>query len=154
MRRKTKVIGNRKVGGNGKVVSNCLSSIPDPEVLEKPRRRRFTGEYKLSILNEAESLTEPGALGALLRREGLYSSHIAMWTWQREKGELKGLEPQKRGPKEKDPKELENKIKKLERENRRLKKHLERAELIIDVQKKISELSGIPLKEVEMGEED
>jgi transposase len=144
-----------KVKGNGKVSHiNMYSSVPDPEVVERPIRRKFSSDYKLRLLQEADTLKNPGEIGALLRREGLYASNIAMWSWQREKGELQGLSPKKRGPKEKSPEELEHRIKELERDNKRLKRRLDHAEMIIDVQKKISELSGIPLKKVEFDEED
>lgn len=145
---------NIKVKGNGKLSHLHISSIPDSEVLERPIRRKFSADYKLRILQEADTLKNSGDLGALLRREGLYASNIAMWNWQREKGELKGLTPKKRGPKEKSPEELEKRIKELERDNKKLKRRLEHAEMIIDVQKKISELSGIPLKKLEFEEED
>ena len=143
-----------KAKGNGKLSHLNISSIPDSEVLERPIRRKFSADYKLKILQEADTLKNPGDLGALLRREGLYASNIAMWNWQREKGELEGLTPKKRGPKEKSPEELERRIKDLERDNKKLKRRLEHAEMIIDVQKKISELSGIPLKKMEFDEED
>jgi len=143
----------KKIKGNGKVSKVAISSIPDPEVIEKPRRRKYSAAYKLRILKEADYLPS-GCLGSLLRREGLYASNIAMWKWQREKGELEGLSPKKKGPKEISSEELKIKLIELERENRRLKKRLSHAELIIDVQKKISELSGIPLKEVKFDEED
>jgi len=143
-----------KIKGNGKLSHLNISSIPDSEVLERPIRRKFSADYKLSILQEADALKNAGEIGALLRREGLYASNIAMWSWQREKGELEGLTPKKRGPKEKSPEELERRIKDLERDNKKLKRRLEHAEMIIDVQKKISELSGIPLKKMELDEED
>lgn len=142
-----------KINGNGKVSKVIISSVPDPEVLEKGKRRRYPAAYKLKVLKEAEELS-PGGLGSLLRREGIYASNIAMWRWQREKGELEGLSPKKKGPKESSSEELKRKLYELEKENKRLKKRLSHAELIIDVQKKISELSGIPLKEVPAEEED
>ena len=142
----------KKIKGNGKV-SKVVRSVPDPEVIEKAKRRKYSAAYKLRILQEADYLP-PGCIGALLRREGLYASNIAMWRWQREKGELEGLSPKKKGPKEISSEDLKRKLIELERENRRLKKRLSHAELIIDVQKKISELSGIPLKEVPAEEED
>ncbi len=143
-----------KVKGNGNLSHLNISSIPDSEVLERPIRRKFSADYKLRILQEADTLKNPGDIGALLRREGLYASNIAMWNWKREKEELEGLAPKKRGPKEKSPEELERRIKDLERDNKKLKRRLEHAEMIIDVQKKISELSGIPLKKMEFDEED
>ena len=146
-------MSNNKVKGNGKLSHLNISSVPDSEVLERPIRRKFSADYKLRVLQEADTLRDPGDLGALLRREGLYASNIAMWNWQREKGELEGLTSKKRGPKEKSPEDLEKRIKELEKDNKRLKRRLDHAEMIIDVQKKISELSGIPLKKVEFDEE-
>lgn len=143
-----------KVKGNGKLSHINILSVPEPEVIERPRRRHYPAEYKLKILQEADRLKNSGELGALLRREGLYSSHIAMWTWQREKGEFEGLSQKKRGPKEKSSEDLEKRIRELERDNKKLKRRLDHAEMIIDVQKKISELSGIPLKKVDYDEED
>jgi len=142
------------IKGNGKVLHVNKLSVPDPEVIERPSRRNYSAEYKLRVLQEADTLKNPGEIGALLRREGLYASNIAMWSWQREKGEFEGLSPKKRGPKEKSGEELDKRIKELERENRRLKRRLDHAEMIIDVQKKISELSGIPLKKMDYEEED
>mgnify|MGYP001597949292 CR=1 FL=1 len=122
--------------GNGQV-----SSRPDPEVVPKAERRRFSAEYKRRILQEAEACTQPGEVGALLRREGLYSSHLTTWRQQRRRGELQGLTPAQRGRKA-DPQAAE--IARLQRENERLKAQLERAELIIDVQKKLSQMLGLP----------
>jgi len=116
----------------------------DPEVVPKAKKRQYTAEYKRRVLQEYEACTEPGARGALLRREGLYSSNITNWRRQRERGELAGLAAQKRGPKV-DPQAVENV--RLRRENERLKKRLEQAELIIDVQKKVSQLLGIEIDE-------
>ena len=112
---------------------------------EKPLRRRFTAEYKLRILREADRSTEPGQLGALLRREGLYSSHLTTWRQQRDTGALAGLRPKRRGrkPRASDPLIAENQ--RLQRENQRLAKKLRQAETIIEVQKKLSEVLGIPL---------
>ena len=118
---------------------------PDPEVPPKAKRRRFTAKYKLRILKEAAKCTKPGQLGALLRREGLYSSHLTTWRLQRERGELEGLAPKKRGRKPKPVNPLASRVAELERENERLKKKLRQAETVIDVQKKVSEFLGIPL---------
>ena len=114
---------------------------PDPEVVPKAERRRFSADYKQRILQEADACTQPGAVGALLRREGLYSSHLTTWRQQRRRGELQGLTPAQRGRKA-DPQAAE--IARLQRENERLKAQLERAELIIDVQKKLSQMLGLP----------
>lgn len=114
-----------------------------PEVSEKARRRRFEAAYKLRILAEAERCIAAGQLGELLRREGLYSSHLTSWRKQRDAGALEALAPKQRGrkPKRKDPLALERE--RLERENRRLMERLRQAETIIEVQKKVSEMLGI-----------
>ncbi len=124
--------------GNGK-------PIPDPAVPEKPVRRRFTTEYKLRMLREADRCTEPGQLGALLRREGLYSSHLSTWRQQREEGTLAGLAPKRRGRKATPDAPLIAENERLKRENQRLTEKLRQAETIIEVQKKLSEILGIPL---------
>lgn len=118
---------------------------PDPEVVARPKRRIFTAEYKQHILAEADrAKNEPGAIGALLRREGLYSSHLVTWRQERASGILHGLTPQKRGPKSRrNPLDEENQ--KLRRENERLTEGLRRAEIIIDVQKKVAALLGRPI---------
>jgi transposase len=122
-----------------------LTEVPDPEVVPKAKRRKFSAEYKLRILDEVDSCTEPGQIGALLRREGLYSSHLTTWRRQRERGVLEALGPQKRGRKGKD--ELEREISRLRRENERLQARLEQAEMIIEVQKKLSHLLGLVTEE-------
>jgi transposase len=116
-------------------------TVPDPEVVVKAQRRRFTAAYKQRILQEADASTQPGAVGAVLRREGLYSSHLSTWRHQRAQGELQGLTPAKRG-RQADPQAAE--IVRLQRETDRLTAHLARAELIIEVQKKVSQLLGLP----------
>ena len=121
------------------------SNIADPEVVPKAKRRRFSAEYKRRILEEADNCTEAGQIGALLRREGLYSSHLSTWRRQREKGLLEGLSPKKRGRKRKD--ELEREVARLQRENDRLRANLEQAEMIIEVQKKLSRLLGLATEE-------
>jgi transposase-like protein len=128
-----------------------VAAPPDPEVPAKPARRRFTADYKLRILRLADACTEPGSLGALLRREGLYSSNLTAWRRQRDAGTLSALTPQKRGRKEKgrDPLLLENT--KLRKENERLTSRLRQAEIIIDVQKKVSQMLGVPLTPTEEG---
>ncbi len=119
---------------------------PSPEVLEKPVRRRVTVEYKVKVLAEADACTESGQLGELLRREGLYSSHLSIWRRQRDEGVLAGLTPKRRGRKSKPKSPLTDENQRLRRENGRLKEKLRQAELIIDVQKKVSEMLSIPLK--------
>ena len=117
---------------------------PDPEVVAKAKRRRFTGKYKQEILSEADAATGSGAIGALLRREGLYSSHLTTWRRERKAGIQHGLEPQKRGPKSKrNPVTDENQ--QLRRENQRLSEQLRKAEIVIDVQKKVAALLGWPI---------
>jgi transposase-like protein len=134
------------------VRSGGLSAVAsDPEVLEKPERRRFTAGYKLRILKLADACVKSGDLGALLRREGLDSSNLNTWRLQREKGTLAGLTPKKRGRKEVARNPLQTENEKLSRENERLANRLKRAELIIDVQKKISMILGIPISEEEEG---
>jgi len=130
------------------------ASVPDPEVPDRPIRRRFTAEYKLRILRKADQCVEPGELGALLRREGLYSSHLTVWRRQREEGSLRALEPKKRGRKAngRDPVQRENE--RLRKENERLTQRLRQAELIIEIQKKASEMLGIPLRSPEPDESD
>lgn len=121
-------------------------SRPDPEVPAKAQRRRHSVDYKLQILEEADRATEPGQVAALLRREGLYSSHLAAWRKQRREGTLDGI-ARKRGRKGKDARD--NRIEELERDNERLAKKLDQAETIIDVQKKLSRLLGIEQSTVE-----
>ena len=116
-----------------------MSKEPDPQVVPKAERRRFSAEYKLRILTEADARAERGGIGALLRREGLYSSHLVKWRKQRERNGLAGLNGQKRGRKP-DPQATE--IARLQRENEQLRARLERAEHIIDVQKKLAQLLG------------
>ncbi len=128
-------------------------SVPDPEVPEKARRRRFNAEYKLRILKKADAC-KLGEVGALLRREGLYWSNLQKWRDQRKNGTLKGLTPKKRGPKRPPANPLQPEMKKLERENRQLKRKLQRAEIMLDIQKKASELLGIPLATLEEEEDD
>ena len=126
---------------------------PDPEVPEKAARRRFTAEYKLNILRQADHSRTAGEVGALLRREGLYSSHLTTWRRQRDAGILSALRPKQRGRKA-SRHALQPEVDRLCKENRRLQKRLQRAELIIDIQKKISQMLGIPLKNPEIGEDD
>jgi transposase-like protein len=120
-----------------------IISPPDPEVSEKKPRRKFTAKYKLRILDEADACTEQGQLGALLRREGLYSSNLSTWRRQRERGLLKAMAPKKRGRKKKKKDPLAARVAQLEKEKERLQKKLKQAELIIEAQKKMSEILGI-----------
>ena len=124
--------------------------VPEPEVLPRAKRRRFSAEYKLRILEEADKCTQRGEIGALLRREGLYSSHLSTWRRQRMLGQLAGLSPKKRGRKPQDP--VDEEVTRLRRENERLRTRLEEAEMIIDVQKKLSLLLGLTPDETETDE--
>lgn len=116
-------------------------SVPDPEVKERPVRRRLTKEYKLRILEEADACSKHGETGALLRREGLYSSSLAAWRKQRREGTLVGLSPKKRGRKGDDKATRE--IKRLKRENEKLRRQIKQAKTVIEVQKKLSDVLGI-----------
>jgi transposase len=118
-------------------------AVPDPEVPEKTVRRKFTAAYKLRILKEAERCIEPGQVGALLRREGLYASALTLWRRQAKQG----LVPKKRGPLAQKPDPHVRRIAELERENGKLAHKLKQAELIIDVQKKVAELLKGPSEE-------
>ena len=121
-------------------LSSAAQTRPEAEVVERPKRRRFTAEYRLAILREADACTERGQVGALLRREGLYSSHLVDWRRQRDAATLAAL-GQKRGRKPARPEEVEND--RLRRENARLTEELTKARLVIDVQGKVSALLGL-----------
>lgn len=122
---------------------------PDPEVSEKKARRRFTAQYKLGIVEQADMLKESGQIGALLRREGLYSSNLTTWRRQRDEGQLQALSPKKRGRKARQKNPLAQRVARLEKENRRLQDQLKQAKTIIEVQKKISEILGIPQSDLD-----
>ena len=116
-------------------------AVPDPEVTDKPKRRRFTVEYKLSLLTKADACChEPGEVGALLRREGVYSSTLSQWRRQREEGTLSALQPKRRGRKIQEVNPLAGRVAELEREVQRLEGRLRQAETIIDVQKKLCDM--------------
>jgi len=123
--------------------AHLVNSAPDPEVPEKKPRRKFTAKYKLRVLAEADACIQPGQMGALLRREGLYSSNLTTWRKQRAQGILQAMSPKKRGRKLKQKNPLAERVAQLEKENRRLQDKLKKAETIIEVQKKISEILGI-----------
>ena len=125
---------------------DTTASAPDPEVTAKAKRRRFSAEYKLRVLREADALAEIGGIGELLRREGLYSSHLSAWRRERERGELEGLAAKKRGRKADPDRVLAQENERLARENARLEQRLAQAEAIIEIQKKVSSILGIPLK--------
>jgi transposase-like protein len=121
-----------------------LHAVPDPEVPEKAARRRFTAAYKLRILKEAQACKGTSQCGALLRREGFYSSHLTTWRRQVEKITLEALSPRKRGPKAAPPNPLKKRVETLEKETQRLRHQLKQAEIIIEVQKTISEILHLP----------
>lgn len=121
------------------------SEDQEVEVLAKAKRRNLTAEYKLGVLSEAARCKAPGELGALLRREGLYSSQLYRWRRARERGELAGLVARKRGPKARAVDERDKQIAQLERDNRKLRARAERAEALVELQKKVSELLGVQL---------
>jgi transposase-like protein len=117
----------------------------ETEVVAMPKRRRFSAEEKLRILKEADACTQPGEQGALLRREGLYSSHLTEWRRARERGELDALEPKKRGRKPAAVNPLEKKVAELARALEKAEARAKRAEALVELQKKVSELLGIQL---------
>jgi transposase-like protein len=119
------------------------TEAPDPEVVPTAKRRRFSAAYKSRILEEADACTEPGEIGALLRREGIYSSYLTRWRREREQGQSDALNPKRRGPKASVDETLTKEIARLQRENERLEARLAQAETIIDVQKKLSGLLGL-----------
>lgn len=142
-RRATGVSANEPVAGDPHETS------PDPEVPDRPRRRRFSVEYKRKILKQTDACTRSGELNALLRREGLYSSSLAAWRTARDRGEIAGLTPKKRGPKTAAPDPRDRELAAKDREIVRLSARVERAEALIEVQKKLSKLLGIHLPESE-----
>jgi len=139
-RRATGISSSSRTGG-----LTLLSVVPDSEVPEKAVRRRFTAEYKRRILKEAEACKDQGRLGALLRREGLYSSNLITWRRQAERGTLEALSPKKRGPKEKKLDPSLCRIAELEKAKQKLEHKLRQAELIIAAQKKIAEIFHLSL---------
>jgi transposase len=136
-------LADGKAGAEGGVIVR-----PNPEVVARAKRRRFTADYKQLILTKADAAAEHGGIGALLRHEGLYSSHLTKWRRERAASIRQGLEPRKRGPKSKrNPLTEENE--KLQRANDRLTERLRKAEIIIDVQKKVGALLGWPIPDPE-----
>jgi transposase len=134
---------------NSKGKVKAAEGKPETEVVVKAKHRRFAAGYKLRILQEIEDCKSNGEIGALLRREGLYSSLISKWRQQRDQGSLEGLGSHKRGPKP-DPQAAE--LAKLQRENERLRERLRKAELIIEVQKKVAQILGAPIPESNLDE--
>ncbi len=131
--------------------AGATPGVPDPAVEAKAKRRRFTAEYKLRVLREVDRAKGAGEVGAILRREGLYSSHLTQWRRDRDRVAKAGLAARKRGPRAKteDPR-----IKQLERENAKLRRRNQRVELMLEIQKKASEMLGIPLKSLDSDEND
>jgi transposase len=128
------------------------SNIPDPEMVPRAKRRRFNAEYKVRILEEADACSERGEIGALLRREGLYSSHLTTWRRQRAQGQLAALSPKKRGRKSSVDEALAKELAELKQDKQRLQTRLQQAETIIEVQKKLSGLLGLTLNEKQSDE--
>jgi len=122
-------------------------------VTSKAKRRRFTAEYKRKVLQEADACAESGQIGALLRREGLYSSHLVTWRHARERGELEGLAPKKRGPTARETNPLAKELVAKEREIARLKAENAKLQIICDVQKKVSLLLGVMLPTIREDDE-
>jgi transposase len=122
-------------------------AVPNSEVVAKPKRRQFTAEYRLRILEEADRCAGTGEVGQLLRREGLYSSHLANWRKARDEGALRGLRSKKRGAKPKASNPLEPKVRELEAKVARLEKDLHKAHTILDVQEKVAGLLGFSLED-------
>lgn len=118
---------------------------PDPEVSARPVRRQFTAAYKLRIVQEADRCRDSQGIGSLLRREGLYSSHLSTWRQQREAGSLSALAPGKRGRPAAKPHPDTKRVVQLEREKRHLERRLKQAEALLELQKKVSEILGIDL---------
>jgi len=143
--------GARRATGAAGSSATLRAAHPDPEVSAKVHRRQFTAAYRLRILKEADACKKAGELGALLRREGLYSSHLITWRQQRDRGALVGMRATKRGPQRRP---VDPRVKQLEAENRRLQRKLQRAETIITLQKKVAEILGIPLKPLDSDESD
>ena len=135
-----KVNGTPFSSGEGR--RSAAASSPDPEVSAKAKRRRFTAAYKLSVVEKAGACETPGEIGELLRREGLYSSHLSSWRKAARAGSLQGL-AKKRGPKPSGGKREARKVRKLEREVARLREELRKARIIIDVQGKVPGLLGV-----------
>ncbi len=144
LRHRERMKENGTAPGSGEAKRSAAAG-PDPEVVDRPLRRRFAPSYKLRIVEEADRCTEPGEVGRLLRREGLYSSHLTTWRKAAHTGSLKALSKKRGRKRERNP--LEETVRKLERENARLEKKLEKAHLIIDVQGKVAELLGLSLED-------
>jgi len=130
-----------------------LKPVPDPEVSDRPKRRTFTAAYKLAILREVDACTELGEIGAILRREGLYSSRISDWRRKRTAGELQSLAPRRQGRSRRQRNPLQQENERLRRESERLQEELRKARIIIEVQKKVAELlDNAPIRSNESGD--
>ena len=151
------VTAEAEAEGAGRATGASVSTVkpaprvPDPEVPAKVQRRRFSVEYRLRIVKQADACKKPGEVGALLRREGLYSSLLVNWRRQREEGALVSLRARARGP---TPRRIDPRVKQLEAENARLQRKLQQADTIITVQKKVAEILGIPLRPLVNDETD
>ena len=143
--------GARRATGAPGSTATSRAADPDPEVPAKATRRRFSAEYRLRIVKLADACKKPGDIAALLRREGLYSSHLTLWRQQRDRGALVSMRGRKRGP---TARPIDPRVKQLETENARLQRKLQRAETIITLQKKVAEILGIPLKPLAIDETD
>ena len=143
--------GARRAPGGPGPTTTSRAPDPDPEVAATVQRRRFSAEYRLRILTQADACKKPGEVGALLRREGLYSSLLTNWRRQRETGALREMRGRRRGPK---PRPVDPRVTQLEAENRRLQRKLQRAETIITLQKKVAEILGLPLTPLDNDETD
>jgi transposase-like protein len=128
--------------------------MSDPEVPANPKRRQFTAQYKLAIVEQADACTGYGEVAALLRREGLFDSQLSSWRKQRASGALTALAGKKRGRPQQPVNPLAQRVLELERKNARLQQQLQKAEMLIDVQKKISEILGIAQPTQPLGEDD
>jgi len=138
-----------QAGRGGEVVRAVR---PQPQVLAHPTRRRFSAEYKLGVLRQADACSEPGEIGALLGREGLYSSNLTKWRHQREEALLGALCPKQRRPKPSEADAAERRVAQLEREKERLSGRLAEAELIIEFQQEVAALLGVSLRSQESDE--
>ena len=137
-------VGEPATGGEPARAPKRPDEVPDPEVTAKATRRRFTADFKVRVLREADACTKPGEIGALLRREGIYSSLLTCWRRERERGQLAGLTPKKRGAKPtRDSRDVENE--RLKRENAKLEERLRIAEIVCEAQKKVALILGITL---------
>ena len=132
-------------GGVSPGAAPAEAPVPDPEVAPRAQRRRFSAAYKLRIVEQADGCTKPGEVGALLRREGLYSSHLVEWRRARDQGQLDALAPKRRGPKRDPDRALQRRLDQVERENVRLRQRLETAETILEVQGNVSRLLGLTM---------